>query len=491
MDTLLAVVATTGYLLLVDVFSRKVVTIENGRPEYYGISWLPEGMELVLSHSGLDNLNLTDIQTYANSEVGYVSHGSFHTERFLSQPHQILCGSDGRIICTNTGRNAISVIDLEKPGHFQEKRLTDARWDRLSLHEITGDHLNSVFEKDGHLYVIAHGHQNGSSLAILTYPDLQLVSLEPIDQRTGLHNVWVSDEGQTIACHSSIGSLIDLRTNEVIWRAGSSIYARGLAVSSDVLLVGESQMTGRESRRSSMSGLWVLDRNTYMPLDYLCLGPYGAVNEVRLLNVKDFAHHGHVFAGIPELFARDLFRQKAEERLASFHHVSKNQQIWSAWEVVFGSSQQLETGEKVATFDSLCMLKLRETAPASERTMSFRYALDPTLPESHVAAVVYQGLGDDTDMNALLIQPCNPDEAQLALWTHDGTQWLPDTDSTVRGLPLSGDVSVVASERGLELYLDKELLVRMDAGKLAYLDGALGVRWIGSTISRTAEQSLS
>ncbi|MDI2145467.1 MULTISPECIES: hypothetical protein [unclassified Pseudomonas] len=487
MDKLFAVVATTGYLLLVDLHSRKVTPIESDRPEYYGVTWFPEGKDLVLSHSGLDNLKLVDIQTYANSEVGFLSRGSFHSEPFLSQPHQILCASDGRIICTNTGRNAISVVDLEKPGHFQEKRLTSVRWDRLSLQEITGDHLNSVFEKDGHLYVIAHGHHNGSLLAVLTYPELELVSLDPIDQRTGLHNVWVSDEGQKIACHSSIGSLVDLDTNDVIWHAGSSIYARGLAVSSDVVLVGESQMTGRESRRSSMSGLWVLERDTYKPLDYLCLGPYGAVNEVRLLNARDFAHHGHVFAGTPELLEKDLFRRNAEERLANFHISYKNQKAWVAWESVFGSHKQLETGEKIAAPDSLCLLKQREVSDGPERSMSFGYSIDPALPDSHVAAVVYQGTGDDTDMNALVIQPHKADGARLVMWTHDGTQWAPEADISVTGLPFSGDLNVVASERGLELYLNKELLISVDPSKLPYLNGSLGVRWIGSTINRFSE----
>ncbi|WP_438301133.1 hypothetical protein [Pseudomonas sp. NMS19W] len=487
MDTLFAVVATTGYLLLVDLHSRKVTPIENNRPEYYGVSWFPEDKDFVLSHSGLDNLKLVDIQTYANSEVGFLSRGSFHSEPFLSQPHQIICASDGRIICTNTGRNSISVIDLEKPGHFQEKRLSDVRWDRLSLQEITGDHLNSVFEKDGLLYVIAHGHHNGSLLAVLTYPDLELISLDPIDQRTGLHNIWVSDEKQKIACHSSIGSLVDLNTNDVIWHAGSSIYARGLAVSSDVMLVGESQITGRESRRSSMSGLWVLERGTYKPLDYLCLGPYGAVNEVRLLNVPDFAHHGQVFAGIPQLLEKDLFRRNAEERLASFHSSYKNQQAWVGWELVFGAHKQLATGEKVAAPDSLCLLKQREISDGPERCMSFGYAIDPALPDSHVAAVLYKGTGDDTDMNALVIQPHKAGSARLVMWTHDGTQWAPEAGVTVTGLPFCGDLNVVVSERGLEIYLNKELLISLGPDRLAHLDGSLGVRWIGSTISRSSE----
>lgn len=487
MEPLFAVVATTGYLLLVEVHSRKVIPLENDRTEYYGISWFPGGKDFVLSHSGLDNVKLKDIQTYATSEVGFLSHGNFHSETFLSEPHQLLCASDGRVVCTNTGRNAITVFDLEKPGHFQEKRLSNVRWDRLSLEEITGDHLNSVFEKDGHLYVIAHGHHNGSLMAVLTYPALEMVSVKPIERRTGLHNVWVSDEGQKIACHSNIGALIDLESNEVLWESGSPIYTRGLAVSSDIMLVGESQMTGRDLRRSSMSGLWILERGTYRALDYICLGPYGAVNEVRLLNVKDYAHHGHTFPFVSELFERSLFNRKSEERLAACQRSKNIQQEWAGVELVYGVPKTLEDGGKEAILGNLCLIKKTEDVSQAQRSLAFSYSLDTPSTDSHVAVVTYQGSGGDTDMNALLIQPINDVEAGLVLWTNDGAHWNPEPDVQVTGLPHRGDVRVVASEAGLEFYLNDEWRLTVDAARLPFLEGSLGIRWIGSTISRFIE----
>ena len=108
---MLALVATPRFLLLVDLESRRVSVIEDGRQEYYGITWRPGGDQLILSHSGLDNESLVDLESYALSEVGWISAGPLHSSRFLSQPHQILCGPDGRVICTNTGRNSVVVID--------------------------------------------------------------------------------------------------------------------------------------------------------------------------------------------------------------------------------------------------------------------------------------------------------------------------------------------------------------------------------------------
>jgi hypothetical protein len=484
LDPIYAVVGTAGHLLLVDLNSKKVFPIESERSEYYGISWFPGGEELVLSHSGLDNSKLLDIHGYANSELGWISRGHQRTEPFLSAPHQILCASDGRVVSTNTGRNAITVIDLSKPGHFQEKRLSDARWDRLSIQEITGDHLNSVFEKDGHLYVVAHGHHHGSLLAVLSYPELELVSLEPIEGRTGLHNIWLTDQGQKIACHSNIGALIDVDENRIIWEAGSPIFTRGLAVSTDFMVVGESQMTGRDLRRSSMSGLWILERDTFKALDYICLGPYGAVNEVRLLSVADLAHHGQVFNNVPALIENNLFARKSQERLVVSRRLLSAKSQWADMELIYGGPTQLSDGGKEAKLDTLCLIKQLDDSGQSERTLEFSYTLGSTSSDAHAGVVTYQGNGGDTDMHALLIRPANSEETGLVLWTHNGVEWVRELDVDVPGLPFSGVIRVTASDEGLTFHVDSKLILSLSAKRLPYLKGALGIRWIGSTIRR-------
>lgn len=487
MDPVFAVVATAGHLLLVDLTSKKVIPLENERTEYYGISWFPGGNELVLSHSGLENAKLIDIHSYANSELGWLSHGQYRSESFLSAPHQIICASDGRVVCTNTGRNAITVLDLDKPGHFQEKKLSDARWDRLSVQEINGDHLNSVFEKDGHLYVVAHGHHNGSLLAVLSYPELELVSLESIEGRTGLHNIWVSDEGQKIACHSNIGALIDVGSNCIVWEAGSPIFTRGLAVSTDFMVVGESQMTGRDLRRSSMSGLWILERDSYKPLDYICLGPYGAVHEVRLLNVSDLAHHGHVFPYVSELIENSLFARKAEERLTACQRLINARSEWGDMELIYGGPKLLADGGKEAPLDALCLMKQLEGSDQAEKSLEFSYTLDSTSSDAHVGIVTYQGSGGDTHMHALLIKPFNAVEAGLVFWTNNGVEWAQEPDINIPALPYSGVIRIETNERSLTFYVDSKLVISLNAERLPFLKGALGVRWIGSTIRRIAK----
>ena len=334
-----ALVSTTRALLLVELNAKRVVPLEWERGEYYGISWFPGGEDLVLTHSLLDNGRLVDVATYAQSEIGILSAGARQTQGFLSQPHQIVCGSDGRVICTNTGRNAVSVIDLKRPDIIQETRISAARWDRLDSEKLIGDHLNSVFEKNSVLYVVAHQYGKGSALATFSYPDMQLLGVERIKNRTGLHNIWVTEEGQRIACDSNLGSVIDLNSNATLWDSGCPIYSRGLAATSDFVLVGESQKSMRELRRASMSGLWLLDRKTWQPMDYFFLGPYGGVHDIRLLNVRDEAHHGHVFAGTAALLAPERGRVVAEERIEVSQRRRLAREVWRSFELVFGTPE--------------------------------------------------------------------------------------------------------------------------------------------------------
>lgn len=498
-----ALVATTGYLLLVDLQSRKVLPLERNRPEYYGISWFPGEDELVLSHSGVNNSDLVDISSYAQSEKGCLSKGVKNSRRFLSQPHQIVCTPDGRIICTNTGRNVISVVDLNRPNVFQEAGISDARWDRLALDRITGDHLNSVFLRAGQLFVMAHGHTMGSKLAIFSYPDLELLSITSLGERTGLHNIWITSEGQRISCHSEIGSLIDIDSREPLWESGSPVYTRGLAATRDYVIVGESQKIGRDLRRDSLSALWILDRKTWRAIDYFCLGSYGAVNEVRLLDVPDEAHHGVPLNNLQKFLERCIAGDGVQERLRDPEgkglqsaHIQgdivqnrlqaasatvEGKIAWSSYQLVLGSPEALNDGSKRASAGLCLALK---HATANQSTEHFTYALEAG-QVSHVSAVLgYTGKGGDTHMAALLVQSSGK-EGVLSVWLHDGEAWKQSSDvAAVFGLPLKGDCQLSVTHSTAILFVGgvEVLHVNAQALGLGSCNEGLGVRWIGATV---------
>ncbi|BBP86042.1 hypothetical protein PHLH8_56840 [Pseudomonas sp. Pc102] len=476
-------VATSSWLLLVDLQSRQVQPLEHHRPEYYGISWFQDGDGLVLSHSGVDNSTLVDIASYAQSERGWLSHALTDSRKFLSSPHQILCATDGRIICANTGRNVVTVLDPAKPTHFQEAGISSARWDRLTLEQPIGDHLNSVYLKDERLYVMAHAHSSGSKLAVFSYPDLELIEIDSLGKRTGLHNIWITDQGQRISCHSENGSLIDLDEKQALWESGSAVYTRGLAASEQYVIVGESQKTGRDLRRSSMCGIWILDRHTWQADDYLCLGPYGAINEVRLLDTPDHAHHGSPFKGLQSLLSKDVRIDQSQHRMNTASIAFRTRHLWDEFEVVFGSPEAWIDGARRSSIDQLCLAIRKST---NDTLLTFSYSIEST-PIAHVSAVIgYKGLGADTHMAALLIQPIE-DSAALTVWTHDGNSWVLLEGIYMGGIPQAGTLHLATSPQDAVLSIngDQVITLKAEALGLKRCDEGLGIRWTGASVCLT------
>ena len=286
-------------------------------PEYYGISWFPGDSRLLTSHSRIDNNALCDLASYASSEVGIVRHGAQALGGYaLSQPHQLAAGHEGLIYATNTGRNCVAVID-PRAGWVRERRLSDARWDRLSPQERAGNHLNSVHVAREALWVLAHNFGRESMAACFSLPDLALVEQVACRGVGGAHNIWPVD-GMLVGCASETGALVDYGSGEVLWQSPTGGYTRGLAASASHVLVGESERGGRAERSRSLGCVWVLDRRDFSALDCVPLGRLGPVHEIRLLDVPDFAHHGVPFAGTAALLeaAGEANEGVAEEELA-------------------------------------------------------------------------------------------------------------------------------------------------------------------------------
>ena len=478
---MLALVATPRFLLLVDLESRRVSVIEDGRQEYYGITWRPGGDQLILSHSGLDNESLVDLESYALSEVGWISAGPLHSSRFLSQPHQILCGPDGRVICTNTGRNSVVVIDPARPGHYQETQLHPDRWDRLEPTAASGLHLNSLFLEGDTLTVLAHGFEQGSQLITLSYPSLERVDLRPIPGLTGMHNYCVTRRGERIACASSRGMLVDPVTLAVHWRGGSAGYLRGLAVGSDRVLVGESPRVGRHLRSSAVSGLWVIDRDSWMAVDYFVLGPYGVVNEVRLLDDVDEAHHGHRFEGLEALRQQDACRSKASAKLTASRRLAELV-VNGPFELLLGEPEVSGEGWWSSPTD-LCLMLTRGERPTE---VGLRYDFRGEDEGGQCGIVVGCLAHDhdaspslrDTDMDVVVATRRGVGGVTLAHWRHDGTAWrqqqiVAEVDGLMGCLGVRRDNEAIVIHAG---GAPREV-ARIPLAELPHVDARWGVRW--------------
>ena len=473
---MIALVSTANFLLHVDILGRNVSILDFRSTEYYGISWTPGSSSLILSHSGLKNETLIDLETYAKSEQGWISFGEERTSAFLSQPHQILCCSDNRVVCTNTGRNRLVAIDLKSPGHFHEAGITDRRWDRLGLQGPFGDHLNSIFEYEGRLYAIAHGHHTGSSLAVFSYPELALLSVTPVSARTGLHNVFVTNSNQILSCHSEAGALIDIASETLLWEAGSPVYTRGMAATDDLIILGESARTSRDQRRHSMSALWLIDRRSWRTVDYIALGPFGGVHEVRIVDEPDLAHHRTPLADPEKLLLKATLDEIRKTKKAEADKAFAARQIWSALNLVFGAPENTGDGWKHAGVDGLC-LAIRQAGNSAPWEIDYEIDVG-----GHVSFIFdYQGKGGDTNMVAFLLQP-SVERVTLTIWEEAGAGWMVRKLVRTHALPPKGRLNVDRSASTVTLKIDGKKIYSGKVSSPGNATGASGIRWQNAAV---------
>jgi hypothetical protein len=480
----IALVSTPQYVLAIDLYSGGLWLVEEGEPEYYGISWFPNSRELVLSHTGLDSTSLTSADAIRASERGWVSVGPRALPGSLASPHQVLCAPDGRVICTNTGRNAIYVLDPSHPGHAEVARISEREWDRQEFDDATGDHLNSIFLKGRDLYVVAHGFTGGSKLARFDYPSLKLHEVRPVPLRTGLHNVWVQDAQQAVVCDSNAGALMDTLSNELLWRcpAGEPRYLRGLAVTDDLIVVGAGSVVARSLRSASVTELWLIRREDFTTLAGWNLGYWGAVRDVRVANMADEAHHGHEFAGLTHLLAGADIQDSATPLSVRGPTPSDGPSVWEPFDRLLVAGSFASEGTFVAA-PGVSLFVERHPLRAAERTLEFDFDLRDIAAEGHCAVVLYEGFGGDTHMDALLLHASADSRCSLSQWTHDGANWR-DPVHLKTSLPAKGRFCVRLGGAGADVLLNGTLIARTPVSSLAHLRGRLGIRLSGCRVAQ-------
>ncbi len=477
-----ALVATVNSLLFVDLQSRQVKVVESNRPEYYGISWWKNSDTLVLSHSGLANDTLVDLESYITSEKGYLSFDHRHSTLFLSQPHQLLCAANGWIIVTNTGRNCVTLYDPTN-GFYKDIRINDIHWDRLGKDNACGEHFNSVYLKNDRLYVLAHRFKKNSHVLEFSYPDCTLLERHELKQRSGLHNIWVDDAGNMIACHSEAGELIDVKSNETIWAARASNYSRGLAATQEFIIVGDSAITHtREDRKTSPSVLWLIDRKTFNTMDYFNLGPYGSVHEVRLLDTADEAHHGCLFSGLD-----NLEKQLATTKASIAEHNPEKLRLSQQWKTqshllqpfnCILNSWMLDEKEWLTPKNDRFTLGILKQPFHDYFTASFDYTFqESALSLQHISFIIgYQG-PDDTNMLAILIS-YNKQKTTINLWQNRKNNWEL-REVLVRNAPQTGKLSITRTQNQLTIQCDSGSVIKKKFNTTE-LQGALGMRSHGA-----------
>jgi hypothetical protein len=248
-----------------------------------------------------------------------------------------------------------------------------------------------------------------------------------------------------------------------------------LAASETVVIVGESAITNRDLRATSISGLWILDRQAWRALDYLCLGPYGQVHEVRILDRPDLAHNASPFAGLPTFLSQGPFARERSSKLAT--EVRKRE--YPNLEVVFGDPLPDADGWFAGSQDALCLV-LAKTPPRATG-IAFTYDLNQAKQGNHVSGILaYRGEREDRWMLAVLLQ-FNGEITSAALWLNDGQTWVRADQPPIMSAPNAGNAQICPSREQIVVSIDE-----IECGRFAVtgrdLSGGVGVRWMNARV---------
>ena len=469
-------VTTPRYVIRHDTDTGISEVVESGRGNYFGITWSRDGSDLALSHSGVDGDALVDLATYATSEQGYLTIGERITWKFLSAPHQILWVGD-TIVVTNTGRNAVAKVNPRDHSIIQ-RRYDDALWDRLTPTTFDGAHLNSLYHKGDTLYAVAHNFHKGSYILELDWPTLEERGRRPLRDATGIHNFWIDESGRSVVCDSNRGALLDADSSEVLWSNQHEGFTRGLAATNNIVLVGHSDRSTRAMRNFSETGLWILSRADFTLLDYQCLGNFGAVQEVRILDEPDLCHHGIPLRpdALDGLRARN--RQTGEARK---RRVGAARSFAAQWRTVLGKPRLLDSKTITSDDDQLLLCISRTPASGISGDLSWRVGAGA----GHASLVVGYSGPEDQNMAAAIFEPSNSGGLFASVWINDG-EWRMVCERRVpeeairtgdrSSRQVRADFHLVG--QNLELRLWDETFLSAPTGDLT-VAGQVGVRFLG------------
>src|SRR6185312_8562395 len=268
-----------------------------------------------------------------------------------------------------------------------------------------------------------------------------------------------------------------------LWSCGGQGFTRGLAASERLIFVGNSQVASRGQRDFSESGIWVLDRQSFALCNYLFLGSFGDVHEVRIADEPDACHR------------QSPLRKAA---LSNFEHwrVERQRNVLMAattglpdrasWQSRFGWIVSRD-GVFVASSDGIALMTHRSDASTRDSRICAKLHVLSWHTAHHAALVTrYAGPGDQR-MYAAIFQLDESHRLVASIWLHDG-EWRclasKPLDSTVTWHDEGArrELMVCLETRGSELIVraaGKAVLQVQDA---ALSDGLNGVRILGDTI---------
>ena len=471
-------VTTPRFVLGYDTSGGNVDVLATGS-RYYGVPWDLNGDNVALTHGGYEG-QMEKLLDYAMADTGYMTVGSRKSWPFLNSPHQALWIDERSLAVTNTGRNAVARLSVDDMSVVQA-RYDDAMWDRYDVTGATGSHYNSVFYDGEHVYFVAHNFTKTAFIVKAQWPTLELVERIPVPGAFGIHNLWIDDARRWLVCDSHRGALVDALTAERLWDCRGEGYTRGLAANDDVVIVGHSEKSIRDKREYTASGLWMIDRATMELRDFVFLGHFGGVHEIRIADEPDACHHGRPLLPAALASLKDSRRTTQREMSERARVRIPDPKLWRPELGTF----VVEEGRFVAKDGEFALMTQRGTESFGNGRVSVRLHVRNRTESDHAALVVRYGGPEDLRMYAAIFQCKGPTDLAVSIWIEDGGWSCIGTAAIPRerlaGINLARDglpVALKADGKTLRAIVRDETVLSVTNANLA--SGAIGLRTIGT-----------
>jgi hypothetical protein len=467
-------ITTPWYFLRYNVENRQTFIIEDNRREYYGISWFKNEDNLYLSHSFSKNDKINTLEDYALSETGAISRGVEESWRFLSAPHQILCIND-HVLATNTGRNSLSVIN-KSDWAARQYHYSRARWDRYGADVIVGNHLNSIFCDDQYLYVLASNFNN-KSFIIKIDPD-NFKSIDIINCPSSyMHNLWVQDRNNIISCDTMNAGLLEIKNNKPLWKCPEEeILTRGLAATEEVIFVGASQRTQRDSRPKGETGIWTISNSDFKTIDYHHIGNFGGVHEVRVVGARDICHDNGIMLLNQSIIGIPLQEYLSNSRMNA---ISKKKYGRRIWDIAIGDIDCANESEISSFADGICIALMPEIV---DWNTIIHGTLDVSDPSADFVALVTRYVGpNDGNMLIALLQRNSAVQSRMSLWQNHNDEWLELSHVYLNDLIIT--IDFIANEQELSIVSDGKILLCATCTHPTNSPGKVGIRIFRGSVS--------
>lgn len=254
--------------------------IHEGSGMYYGLTWFNNIIYVAARNSVTDYRLGNEKILMFNKDLKFIGEMAYRFEDYGL--HSILVDPiSERLWATGALRNCVAMLDLKitEKKHFWPNKVKNS--DR--------NHFNSLTYQNGKMLLNAHnnGLDCGEIYICKSGKHPKVESIERIPGTTHTHCCFYLD-GELATCASEQSQITTVNGNILPRKLKG--YTRGIVLTQDKLVVGESQRAVREDRVNSDGIIHIYDRKSVEKIEKFNMKNIGQVAEIRCLDEHD-EHH--------------------------------------------------------------------------------------------------------------------------------------------------------------------------------------------------------